>query len=437
MTVDFERSVSTLWWPEWRHRLATTALLRYAKGWHAPKHGIDINGTHFIGGEFIPHETAASVTKTGLTKTRRGFDAVKQFVVGRRRRIQIGDTTFPEGSLIPSDRFHEAKHSRKERSLQSVFPEQAFVDAATGKPVAGATRKALQRIHDLCVQIPLNLHHVQIATDPDSHILAFGYDSHQKLRYVYHPDFQERRVQEKWQRLSRFMEPGGGFQRLKQAVKSDLATATGPNLDTALAVAIMLRSGIRVDSGPKYAGAKVVGASSLSPSHVRCDADGTIHLDFVGKGNVRNLATFKDPAIAAALKKRRGRQQLFDTNYEKIRKYFKENAGLEFNVHDIRAAVATQTALNAIRRLPVPRSLDEFNHLREVVGKRVAKQLNHLPTVDRESLELTRSPHTSLHSYIHESVFLPWKSKLVEAGKRPGTNRSREGISDTKSHRPE
>ena len=184
-----------------------------------------------------------------------------------------------------SDEAPGLRRVRRGRGFSYVDPQ--------GRVINGAVRKWIGSL-----VIPPAWSDVWISPDRSGHILATGYDNAGRKQYVYHPKWEETRDEAKFERMGDF---GRRLPRLRQRVDGDLRQ---PGLSqqkvTALALAVMDRTLIRVGNR-KYADEnEAYGMTTLTGDHVH--VDGThVYLEFAGKGGADHELVFKDRRLAGLI----------------------------------------------------------------------------------------------------------------------------------------
>jgi DNA topoisomerase-1 len=168
----------------------------------------------------------------------------------------------------------------------------SYVDSK-GSTVNGGTKEWIDKL-----VIPPAWSDVWISRDRSGHILATGYDKAGRKQYVYHPKWEETRDAAKFERMADF---GDRLTSLRRRMHADLS---GPGLShekvTALAVAVMDRTLIRVGNR-KYAEENdAYGLTTLTCDHVRVEGH-RVHFDFAGKGGADHQMVFKDRHLASLI----------------------------------------------------------------------------------------------------------------------------------------
>jgi DNA topoisomerase I len=165
---------------------------------------------------------------------------------------------------------------------------------ADGAPVK--SRVARARI--LSLGIPPAWDNVWICADPRGHIQATGRDAAGRKQYRYHDDWRERRDELKYDQLREF---GHALPRLRRKLRQDIDTAPGGR-EFSIAALVMLLDGahLRIGNRPA-ASAGSYGAATLRRQHVQLHPDGTIRLDFKGKGGKRVRRILRDRRLHRVL----------------------------------------------------------------------------------------------------------------------------------------
>jgi DNA topoisomerase-1 len=162
-----------------------------------------------------------------------------------------------------------------------------------GNTINGSTREWIRSL-----VIPPAWDQVWISPDRSGHILATGYDKAGRKQYIYHPTWEEVRDEVKFDRMGVF---GRRIPKLRKQVDKDLRRPglARPKV-TALAVAVMDRTLIRVGNRRYADENEAYGLTTLTCDHVLVDGL-HVHLEFAGKGGADHEVVFRDRRLAGLI----------------------------------------------------------------------------------------------------------------------------------------
>ena len=169
----------------------------------------------------------------------------------------------------------------------------AYVDA-DGKPwPAGELRD--RALH---LGIPPAWSEVRIAPEPNMHLQACGIDAAGRVQYIYHSEWETRRVRRKQRQLALLTE---ALPRIRRKVNEDLEAETGSRtLALAIGVALIDRTAMRIGR-ERYLDARGTrGAGTLFTRDVSVKGE-TLTLSFPAKSGKRADYSLADPKLAAAI----------------------------------------------------------------------------------------------------------------------------------------
>jgi DNA topoisomerase I len=236
---------------------------------------------------------------------------------------------------------------------------------------------------------------VAITTDPNSKLIAYGYDDNGREQPIYTNSHRGEKDAEKFQRISVLNRQ---IPKIEKALKANIGD------DTSDCLMMCQRLGMRPDSGGETGAiVETFGATSLQAKHVKVTSTGYVTLNFTpGKKKEPVTIRVKDPVLAQMLRARleykKGNQPLFDTSSGKIASYLKTITGLsDLKVKDLRTWKANALALQFIEEYDMPETKTEFKKFRNEIGDRVSEVLGN-----------TRS--MALGSYINPAAFNAWLS---------------------------
>jgi DNA topoisomerase IB len=244
--------------------------------------------------------------------------------------------------------------------------------------------------------IPPAWREVWICPHANGHIQAVGIDDAGRRQYIYHPAWRRAREEEKHERV---LDLARKLPDVRVRIHEDL-TGTGLGRDRVLAGALrVLDRGVFRTGGEEYAEENDSrGVATLLREHVRLRGD-ELHFEFPAKGGIERSAGIRDPELARLVSVlRRGRddgQRLFayrnghgerkELHAQDVNERFKELAGNEFTVKDMRTWTATVLAATEFAAREPPGSERAAKRAEAGVMRAVAEQLGNTPTVARQS----------------------------------------------------
>ena len=263
-------------------------------------------------------------------------------------------------------------------------------ERADGGPVEASD---LARIESLV--IPPAWRDVWICPWPNGHIQAVGVDDAGRRQYLYHEAWHASRNQAKHLRVLTLAQ---GIHRVREAVEADL-TARALGRERVLGVALrMLDYGVFRTGGETYATENGThGVATLLREHVVLRR-GEVVFEYVAKGGLQRSVSLRDEPLAAAIRSlrraacdsdrllvyREGRTWR-EVHAEDINARFKELAGEDYTVKDLRTWRATVVAAVALARAEAPSSKAARTRAERAAMEVVAEELGNTPAVARRS----------------------------------------------------
>jgi DNA topoisomerase I len=265
----------------------------------------------------------------------------------------------------------------------------SYVDA-DGHPVDAETR---QRISALV--IPPAWQEVWISPYPNGHIQAVGTDAAGRRQYLYHEQWRLTRDELKHARV---LTLARRLPKVRQAIETDLMRP-GLDRDRVLATALrMLDYGLFRSGNESYAednGSH--GVATLLREHVVARRD-QVAFDFPAKSGVARSLTLVDEPLADAVRAlrraRTGTDRLLvyrcergwgEIHADTVNERFKQLAGADFTVKDLRTWRATVVAAMEFSRLEPPSTKAARTRAERTVMEAVAQELGNTPAVARSS----------------------------------------------------
>jgi len=259
-----------------------------------------------------------------------------------------------------------------------------------GNPVTdGAT---MARIESLA--IPPAWTNVRIAPNPRAHIQALGTDDAGRDQYIYHPDWEKRRISKKQQRLALLTQV---LPKLRRKVADDLSARAGSQrLALALAVTLIDRTAMRVGREAYLAANGTRGAGTLFARDVTVKG-AAVHVAFRAKGGKRAEYSIVDAKLANAvtrIRRLKGRRLLVyrdktgnirPLKTSAINLYLRELTGESIAAKDFRTLHASALAGEALAGLEVGTSISARRRQMAEVTRDVAAVLRNTPMICRKS----------------------------------------------------
>lgn len=234
-------------------------------------------------------------------------------------------------------------------------PGQFYYEDAKGNRVSD--QNSLARIQKLV--LPPAWTDVWISSRKNGYLQAVGVDVAGRKQYRYHPDWVNRRSNEKYFRLLAF---GKALPKARAKVEKDLRrTKLSEKKVLAICFSVLQETLIRVGSSIYEKNYNSYGLSTLKDKHLKQSKNDAL-LCFVGKKGVRQEVVLNDKRLVKLVKKCKDipGQDLFqfytNTNERKavdsgmINQYIKEVTGDDFTAKDFRTWGGT---LEAMRQLAI------------------------------------------------------------------------------------
>jgi len=252
------------------------------------------------------------------------------------------------------------------------------------------------------IAIPPSWKDVFANPDPDGTVMVKGMDSKEQVQTLYSKTHTAQAAQAKFARVTELRE------KRSEIFKELDRDAKDPKLkDQADCLKVVMQTGMRPGGSATKSVHESFGATSLQGRHVIANNDGTVTLRLVtgkNKGRevdfqVRDKETAK-MLITRAKDSGEDGQMFPTTSATKLRAYSKSKDGGGFKTKDHRTALGTETAIEAIKKLPPPRTQKEYDAHSKVVAISVAETLGNTPAV-------------ALKSYIDPVVFSVWSPETL------------------------
>ncbi|MBU8810005.1 DNA topoisomerase IB [Mycolicibacterium goodii] len=262
-------------------------------------------------------------------------------------------------------------------------------------------RAVLQRIEDLV--IPPAWKAVWICPQANGHIQAVGTDAAGRRQYLYHPQWQQERSEEKFDRV---LEMSAALPDWRKNLAEDLARR-GLRRDRVLALGLrLLDLGYFRAGGDQYAEENnSFGIATLQCEHVSVGADG-VEFDYPAKSGVRRTLVVEDPEVVRAVRAlQRGRTAgerflaykdsagRVEVHADDLNLRFKEMVGEDYTVKDLRTWHGTVLAAAAFVDADPPVDPKVIKRVESAVMREVSEDLGNTPAVARSAYVDPRVVH--------------------------------------------
>ncbi|MFG2446695.1 DNA topoisomerase IB [Nocardia fluminea] len=260
-----------------------------------------------------------------------------------------------------------------------------------GTPVS--REQVLERIERLV--IPPAWRKVWICPHANGHIQAVGIDAAGRRQYLYHEQWRRERDEEKFDRV---LDLATRLPRVRDRLRADLARpGLGRHRVEAAAIDLIDRGVFRVGSEEYAEENGTRGVATLLREQVSVQGE-EMSFDYVAKGGVRRQVTIHDAVLARTV--RALRRIVADTprllvfrhegayrelHADDINTRFKELAGMDGSVKDLRTWQATVHAAEVLARHDRPSSATARKRLEREMVADVAATLGNTPAVARAS----------------------------------------------------
>jgi len=194
-----------------------------------------------------------------------------------------------------------------------------------------------------------------------------GVDEKGRLQYLYPQKFVEKSSKRKHVRVSK-------LSKRVPAVMKRVGHDVSKGLTEAEVVYTIYRTGFRPGSDrDTMADKKSFGAVTLEKRHVKLLPGDKVGFDFVGKKGVRIRKDVKDKRLRNIMKNRLKTKRVFNTTDGRVRTYFKQKAGKDFSIKDLRTLRASTVAQKV-------KGKD-----RKEIGRVVSEELGNTPAIALKS----------------------------------------------------
>ena len=240
------------------------------------------------------------------------------------------------------------------------------------------------------LKIPPGWSNVQVETDPESPILATGFDRAGRQQYRYKPDFLAKNQDEKFANVRDLL---AEWEDIRTQIERDVVNmsyGTREQQQAAIIALLIYETGIRPGSiKDTKAKVKAYGATTLLNRHIVSDGL-SISLVFVGKKGVSQnvsvtnfwLRSMFQTAVTNGHPKQ---DRIFDCRESVLRKYFATLGSGKYTPKDFRTCRATSLAIELIGKQALPTDQKERKKTVKEITSKVASKLGNTAAVANKS----------------------------------------------------
>ena len=244
---------------------------------------------------------------------------------------------------------------------------------------------------------------VHVNLNAKANTLATGVDAKGRTQTKYSANHTMKAAANKFGRVSELRKMR---KQIFTEVKQDMKTGDKRTKEDAAATMLIMKTGMRPgsesDTGADY---KSYGATTLEGRHIVQKSDGSVVAKFVpGKKKGQEIEMpITDKGLAKELLKRAKKAgpngRVFNTTAGRVRNYSKTKDGGGFKTKDHRTALGTETAIAAMKSLPMPKTKKEYKASVKAVSTAVSDVLGNTPSI-------------AFKSYIDPVVFSKWNKVM-------------------------
>jgi len=276
--------------------------------------------------------------------------------------------------------------------------------------------RVLTRIENL--KVPPAWEEARIARSPSAKVQAIGYDSEDRLQYLYHPKYRGRKEREKFQRILRFSE---ALPKMRHTTSNHLRRRRlGREKVLAAMTRLMNAAYFRVGEERYAKMNRTYGIVTLRRKHLRIEGD-TMIFEYTGKWGQQQRKVVTDARLREIVEECTAlpgyevfkyydeEGEVTDAKSRDLNAYVKEVMGEEFTPKDFRTWAGTLIAAVKLAELGATEDLDQAEkNVLEAVDD-VAQRLGNTRDIARASYI---SPRVIDH-YMEGSV-IGYYGELVE-----------------------
>lgn len=180
-------------------------------------------------------------------------------------------------------------------------------------------QKILDYIKSL--KIPPAYNNVHINDNPNSKILAYGYDSKGRKQAIYNKEFIEKRSKDKFKR---YMKLRKSIKKIKKQVDEDINSSDIKKKEISMIILLIINCGFRIGNNKYLKENNSYGLTTLEYKHLTFN-DNKIEIEFIGKKGVLNKSICYDKTIHDyLLENKDSKTKVFSCSSNDVNEYLKE-----------------------------------------------------------------------------------------------------------------
>ncbi|NVK65679.1 MAG: DNA topoisomerase IB [Flavobacteriales bacterium] len=239
--------------------------------------------------------------------------------------------------------------------------------------------------------IPPNWKEVRIASNPNTHIRAYGFDDKERKQYIYHEDWRNYRDRLKFEKLASFAEH---LPKIRRKAHRDLAKQEwNRNKTLGLIILTLDQTHVRIGNRRYLKRNSTVGATTLRRKHLDID-DEDVVFSYKAKSNKYRKVRMDNSMLSKLIVKcaelpgreiftYKSRDGYKSIKSSEVNDYLKEITGEEFSAKNFRTWAGSYLA---IEYLPIALEIVSKNRRKKVsttLVRHVAKELGNTVAVCR------------------------------------------------------
>ncbi|HAD97952.1 MAG TPA: DNA topoisomerase I [Cryomorphaceae bacterium] len=242
------------------------------------------------------------------------------------------------------------------------------------------------------IPVPATWSEVHLCPDPQSYILASGYDGSGKFQYLYHPDYLDFRNKLKFEELHHF---GEALPRIRRKVRADLKAKewTEEKL-MALLVRVLDKYHLRIGSRVYAQKNQSFGLTTLRKKHLK-EEDSDMYFQYQGKSGQLREVHLTDSRLVDLIHEvaefpgwelfsfRQGNASV-SASSTKVNHYIQDISQSDFTARTFRTWAGTVLAVKYYPKAKDELKANPRRDLKAILVEKVAEKLGNTPAVCRD-----------------------------------------------------